>query len=363
MTMPARERCCSRRPPDLPADQRREPDWAGVHRELRRPDVTLTLLWEEYRASAPDGFGYSWFCDLYKDWAGRLKPTLRQVHVAGERLFVDYRRPHHGGDRRRYRRGAAGRRSSSPCSAPPATPTPRRASTQTLPDWIAAHVRAFAFFGGAAAADRQRQSQGRHHPGLLPRADGQPHLRRHGAALRHGHRPGAALQAARQSEGRGRRPGGRALDPGAAAATAASSRSPSSTRRSANCSIDLNDRPMRGWGTQPARAVRAARPAGAAAAAGRALRIRRVEALPGQPRLPCRDRQALTTACRISCCARRSRRGSPRPRSRSSIAASGSPRICAALVRIGRPPSPSTCRARIGAIATGRTSAEKMESF
>jgi transposase len=50
----------------------------------------LALVWEEYRAAAPDGFGYSWFCDLYRAWVGRLKPTLRQVHPAGERLFVDF---------------------------------------------------------------------------------------------------------------------------------------------------------------------------------------------------------------------------------------------------------------------------------
>ena len=66
------------------------PDWAWVHRELRRPNVTLALLWEEYRAGAPDGFGYSWFCDLYRGWAGRLKPTMRQTHIAGEKLFVDF---------------------------------------------------------------------------------------------------------------------------------------------------------------------------------------------------------------------------------------------------------------------------------
>ena len=77
-------------PPDLPAALRPKPDWAEVHRELRRPDVTLTLLWEECKARELDGFSYSWFCDLYKDWAGRLKPTLRQIHVAGEKLFVDY---------------------------------------------------------------------------------------------------------------------------------------------------------------------------------------------------------------------------------------------------------------------------------
>ena len=76
--------------PEVPADQRPIPDWEHVHRELRRADVTMALLWEEYRAGAPDGFGYSWFCDLYREWVGRLKPTLRQVHPAGERMFVDF---------------------------------------------------------------------------------------------------------------------------------------------------------------------------------------------------------------------------------------------------------------------------------
>jgi len=77
-------------PSGAPADQRPMPDWAWVHRELQRPDVTLALLWEEYRAGITDGFSYSWFCDLYRGWAGRLKPTMRQVHVAGEKLFVDF---------------------------------------------------------------------------------------------------------------------------------------------------------------------------------------------------------------------------------------------------------------------------------
>ena len=51
--------CCSRcrLPPDVPTDQRPVPDWAVLHRELRRPNMTLALLWEEYRTGAPDGFG------------------------------------------------------------------------------------------------------------------------------------------------------------------------------------------------------------------------------------------------------------------------------------------------------------------
>ncbi len=86
------ERLLYSSPPGVAAEPRPVPDWAVVHRELRRPNVTLLLLWEEYRTGLGDrgGFGYSWFCDLYREWVGRLKPTLRQVHPAGERVFVDF---------------------------------------------------------------------------------------------------------------------------------------------------------------------------------------------------------------------------------------------------------------------------------
>jgi len=68
-----------------------QPDWAEVHREVRCKGVTLSLVWEEYRAAHPDdGYGYSRFCDLYRRWEGRLLPTMRQHHFAGERAFVDY---------------------------------------------------------------------------------------------------------------------------------------------------------------------------------------------------------------------------------------------------------------------------------
>ena len=67
-----------------------QPDWAHVHRELRRKGVTLSLLWEEYRADHTQGYGYSRFCELYTRWEGKLSPVMRQRHPAGERLFVDY---------------------------------------------------------------------------------------------------------------------------------------------------------------------------------------------------------------------------------------------------------------------------------
>ena len=69
------------------------PNWTDIHRELSRKGVTLRLLWEEYRADHPDGYGYSRFCDLYRRWEGKLSPVMRQRHPAGERLFVDYAGP------------------------------------------------------------------------------------------------------------------------------------------------------------------------------------------------------------------------------------------------------------------------------
>jgi transposase len=57
---------------------------------LTRTGVTRALLWQEYRARHPDGFGYSWFCEAYDEWKCRLSPTMRQSHVAGEKVFVDF---------------------------------------------------------------------------------------------------------------------------------------------------------------------------------------------------------------------------------------------------------------------------------
>jgi transposase len=63
--------------PAIASEQRPLPGWGWVHRELRRRNVTLALLWEEYRAGSPDGFGYSWFCDLYRTRSLRLEKSER----------------------------------------------------------------------------------------------------------------------------------------------------------------------------------------------------------------------------------------------------------------------------------------------
>jgi transposase len=127
-----------------------EPDWAHVHHELRRPGVTLTLLWEEYRQREPGGYGYSRWCELYRAWEGRLSPTMRQAHPAGERMFVDY-----AGQTVELYDGRTGEIRAAQIFVAvmgASSYTYAEASwTQTLPDWIGSHVRALAFMGGVPA--------------------------------------------------------------------------------------------------------------------------------------------------------------------------------------------------------------------
>ena len=58
------------------------PDWAWLHAELRRPGITLALIWQEYRLAPPQGFEYSWFCERYPLCAAKVgwlcaKSTVR----------------------------------------------------------------------------------------------------------------------------------------------------------------------------------------------------------------------------------------------------------------------------------------------
>ena len=132
------------------ARRKAEPDWVYVHHELRRPGVTLMLLWEEYRQREPDGYDYSRWCELYRAWEGRLSPTMRQAHPAGERMFVDYAGQTVDlidpgtGEVRPAQIFVAAMGASNYTYA-------EATLTQSLPDWIGAHVRALAFMGGVPA--------------------------------------------------------------------------------------------------------------------------------------------------------------------------------------------------------------------
>ena len=135
-------------PPSKPKGSRRSlPDWAEVHRELKRKGVTLALLWEEYKATEPNGLQYSWFCEQYRRWQGQLDVVMRQDHRAGEKLFVDYAGQtvavvdRNTGEIREAQIFVAVLGASNYTYA-------EAAWTQGLADWISAHVRTFRFLGG-----------------------------------------------------------------------------------------------------------------------------------------------------------------------------------------------------------------------
>ena len=125
-----------------------EPDWADVHRELKRKHVTLLILWDEYIAANPGGYSYSRFCELCRSFEKTLSVTMRQTHAAGERLFVDYAGDgvpvvidRLTGEIRMAQIFVAVLGASSFTFA-------KATWTQALPDWIDAHVRAFEAIGG-----------------------------------------------------------------------------------------------------------------------------------------------------------------------------------------------------------------------
>jgi len=133
----------------IPPEKRQMPAMEYLHQERKRKGVTLQLLWHEYKETNPDGYQYSQFCELYRQWVEKLDVCLRQEHRAGEKLFVDYagqtlpiQDPQTGGTREAYLFVATLGASSYTFA--------EAALTQDLPSWIQSHVRAFEFFNGVA---------------------------------------------------------------------------------------------------------------------------------------------------------------------------------------------------------------------
>lgn len=132
------------------ADSKALPDWKYIQNELRRPNVTLRLLWQEYHRADPSGFKYSRYCELYREWSQTLDPTLRQTHLPGEKLFVDWAGqtvPIHNpldGTITAASLFVAALGASNKIFA-------RAYPDQKLPSWISAHVEAYNFYGGVPA--------------------------------------------------------------------------------------------------------------------------------------------------------------------------------------------------------------------
>lgn len=124
------------------------PDWIEVHQELRRKGVTKHLLWEEYTQAYPNRcYSYPQYCFLYQEWAKKQKRSMRQVHKAGDKLFVDYAGqtvPIVNGDTGEIKTAqifvaVLGASNYTYCEA---------TWSQRLPDWLGSHARAFDYLGG-----------------------------------------------------------------------------------------------------------------------------------------------------------------------------------------------------------------------
>jgi transposase len=133
----------------IPQEKRQMPPMDYLHRERKRKGVTLQLLWHEYKEVNPDGYQYSQFCEIYRQWTEKLDVCLRQEYRAGEKLFVDY-----AGQTIPIQDSLTGNKQeaylfvatlgASNYSFAEAT------LSQDLPSWIQSHVHAFEFFHGVA---------------------------------------------------------------------------------------------------------------------------------------------------------------------------------------------------------------------
>jgi transposase len=138
-------------PPPSTETPRALPDPAALDLELRRVGVTLRLLHHEYLEANPGGYGYTQFCEVYRQWRKRRKLSMRQEHKAGDKLFVDYsgKRPAivdpTRGERVEVELFVAVLGASNYTYA-------EATRSQQVPDWIASHTRTFEFLGGVTAA-------------------------------------------------------------------------------------------------------------------------------------------------------------------------------------------------------------------
>lgn len=138
-------------PPPLHSSQARfAPDWAAIHREMRRKHVTLVLLWQEYKRDHPDdGYQYSQFCEHYNRFRRKLDVVMRQDHRAGEKVFVDYSGDgidivdRHTGEVREAPLFVAVLGASGYTYA-------EATESQELRWWIEAHIHAFEYFDGVS---------------------------------------------------------------------------------------------------------------------------------------------------------------------------------------------------------------------
>lgn len=135
----------------VPDPRRPVPDWSAIDKELRKRGVTRMLLWQEYREQHPGSFGYTWFCTHLDAWKGRVRPSMRQTHVGGKKVFVDFSGDAidiidpDTGEVHAAKLFVATMGASSYTYA-------EAVASEGLEDWIGAHTRMFSYFRGVTKA-------------------------------------------------------------------------------------------------------------------------------------------------------------------------------------------------------------------
>jgi len=131
-------------PPTPPPEYFVRPDFGQLHHEMRRKGMTIMLLWQEFMEHHPGErvHQYSQFSVNYRHYVQSLKRSLRMVHRAGEKLFIDFAGPTiklTDGTKAHIYVAALGASSYTFAYA-----TPR----ETMADWLWATAKALDFFGG-----------------------------------------------------------------------------------------------------------------------------------------------------------------------------------------------------------------------
>lgn len=120
------------------------PDIGHLEKEIRRPNVTLQLLYEEYRNEHPEGLGRTAFYEYFSRFRSS-KPDMKVIHKGGDILFVDF-----SGDGLEYIKRETGEiidvelfvcswGASSHCYA-------EGVESQSKEDFVHCHVHAFEYF-------------------------------------------------------------------------------------------------------------------------------------------------------------------------------------------------------------------------
>ena len=124
-----------------------EPDMEYIFKEVKKKNMTLMLLWEEYKQKHPDGVMYTQFCERYRKFKKANQIELRKEHKAGEEMEVDW-----VGTKMHYIDISTGEIKEAYIfvSVLPASNYPFIYAYQNMKSesWIDAHIRAFEYYAG-----------------------------------------------------------------------------------------------------------------------------------------------------------------------------------------------------------------------